>query len=101
MPFITELLLPKQDNQGRPFATKHYRAFQARLIRQFGRWTRKGHAAGAWQDPSGEVVTDAHWVYEVGHARRELRFWKAEKERLKAEFAQEEIWIIQYDGRRI
>jgi hypothetical protein len=30
-------------------------------------------------------------VYEVGHARRDLRFWQAEKERLKEEFAQEEI----------
>jgi hypothetical protein len=28
-------------------------------------------------------------------------FWKAEKERLKAEFDQEEIWIIQYEGRRV
>lgn len=101
MPFITQLLLPKRDNRGRPFGRHLYRAFHARLIRRFGGWTRKGQAEGAWLGPSGEIFTDEHWIYEVGHGRRDLRFWQAEKERLKAEFDQEEIWIIQYEGRRI
>lgn len=34
MPFITQLLLPKRDNRGRPFGHKLYRAFHARLIRR-------------------------------------------------------------------
>jgi hypothetical protein len=76
-------------------------AFHARMIRRFGGWTRKGQAQGAWLGPSGETFTDEHWVYEVGHTRRDLRFWQAEKERLKEEFEQEEIWILQYEGRRI
>ena len=101
MAFITQVLLPKRDNLGRPFGGALYRAFHARLIARFAGWTRKGQAEGAWLGPSGEVFTDAHWVYEVGHARRELRFWQAEKERLKTAFDQEEIWIIQYEGRRI
>jgi hypothetical protein len=101
MPFITQLLLPKRDNQGNPFALEQYRALHTRLIHRFGGWTRKGQAEGAWLSPSGEIFTDEHWVYEVGHARRDLRFWQAEKERLKVEFDQEEIWIIQYEGRRI
>jgi hypothetical protein len=33
--------------------------------------------------------------------RRDLRFWRAEKQQLKAEFEQEEIWIMQYEGRLI
>lgn len=69
--------------------------FHARLIRRFGGRTRKGQAEGAWLSPSGRVFTDEHWVYELGHARHDL------KERLKAEFDQEEIWIMQYEGRRI
>src|SRR3984893_6261421 len=101
MPFITQVLLPKRDNLGRPFDRHRYGAFHARLIRRFGGWTRKGQAEGAWLSPAGEVFTDQHWVYEVGHARRDLRFWEAEKERLKIEFDQEEIWMIQYEGRRI
>jgi len=40
-------------------------------------------------------------IVDVGHARRDLRFWEAEKERLKMEFDQQEIWIIHYEGRRI
>jgi hypothetical protein len=101
MPFITQLLLPKRDNQGHLFGREKYRALHARLIRRFGGWTCKGQAEGSWLSPSGEIFSDEHWVYEVGHARRDLRFWQAEKERLKSEFDQEEIWIIQYEGRRI
>ncbi len=101
MSFITQILLPKRDNLGRRFGRMHYGPFHARLIRRFGGWTRKGQAEGAWLSPSGTLFTDEHWVYEVGHDRRDLRFWQAEKERLKTEFDQEEIWIMQYEGRRI
>ncbi len=101
MPFITPVLLPKRDNLGRPFDQECYRAFPARMIQQFRGWTRKGQAEGAWLSPSGGLYTEAHWVYEIGHARRDLRFWQAEKERLKTEFDQEEIWIMQYEGRLI
>jgi hypothetical protein len=89
MPFITQVLLPKRDNLSRSFSRKRYRAFHARMLRKFGGWTRKGQAEGAWLSPSGKLYTEEHWIYEVGHARRDLRFWQAEKERLKEEFEQE------------
>ena len=76
-----------------------YRPFHQRTLRRFGGWTRKGQAEGAWLSPSGRLFSDEHWVYEIGHARADLRFWQAEKTRLMAEFDQEEIWIIQYEGR--
>lgn len=101
MAFITQVLLPKRDNLGRRFERELYAAFHARMIRKFGGWTRKGQAEGAWLSPSGKFFQEEHWVYEVGHDRRELRFWQEEKERLKADFNQEEIWIIQYEGRLI
>src|SRR5438874_17674 len=99
MPYITQILIPKRDNLGRPFSRAAYGPFHLRLIRRFGGWTRKGQAEGAWLSPSGAVMTDLHWIYEVGHSRRDLRFWENEKERLKLEFDQEEIWMIQYEGR--
>src|SRR5438067_6305127 len=101
MPFITQVLLPKHDNSGRPYGRERYGAFHARMLRRFGGWTRKGQAEGAWLNPSGILYTEEHWVYEVGHSRRHLGYWKAEKERLKEEFDQEEIWIMQYEGRVI
>jgi hypothetical protein len=101
MPFITQILLPKCDNLGQPFNQDSYRPFHARMIRRFGGWTRKGQAEGAWLSPSGRLYSEGHWVYEVGHSQRALRFWQAEKEQLKTEFDQEEIWITQYEGRRI
>lgn len=99
MPFVTQVLLPKRDNLGRPFGRGQYGAFHQRMIRRFGGWTRKGQAEGAWLSSGGKLCAEAHWVYEVGHSRRELRFWQAEKGRLKEEFGQEEIWIMQYEGR--
>jgi hypothetical protein len=101
MSFITRVLLPKRDNLGRRLDRKHYAAFHARMMERFGGWTRKGQAEGAWLSPAGELYTDEHWVYEIGHAHADLRFWQAEKERLKADFDQEDIWIRQYEGRRI
>ena len=101
MAFITQILLPKASNFGRPFERHHYAAFHKRMLRKFGGWTRKGHVEGAWLSPSGQLFSEGHWLYEVGHSRPELRFWQAEKERLKTEFDQEEIWIMQYQGRRI
>jgi hypothetical protein len=93
MPFITQVLLPKRDNSGRPFNRETYAAFHGRMIRTFGGWTRKGQAEGAWLSPSGQLFTERHWVYEIGHSHRDLRFWQAEKERLREEFDQESIWI--------
>jgi hypothetical protein len=93
--------LPKSDNLGQPFDEAHYDVFHARMIRKFGGWTRKGQVAGAWLSPSGRLFVEDHWLYEIGHSRRDLRFWQAEKERLKVEFDQEEIWIMQYEGQRI
>lgn len=101
MAFITQVLLPKCNNLGQPFRRDAYRPFHSRMIRRYGGWTRKGVAEGSWLSPSGMMFTEDHWVYEVGHAKRDLRYWQAEKERLKAEFDQEEIWIMQYEGRRI
>jgi len=40
-------------------------------------------------------------IVDVGHARRDLRFWEAAMERLETEFDEEETWIMQYEGRRI
>jgi len=101
MPFITQVLLPKRDTSGHLFERELYHAFHARMPQRFGGWTRKGQAQGAWLSPSGRLFTEEHWVYEIGHSRRDLRFWQVEKERLRAEFDQEVIWIIQYEGRHI
>jgi hypothetical protein len=101
MPFITQVLVPRRDNTGRLFRPQRYAGFHARMMRRFGGWTRKGQAEGAWLSPAGSLHTEEHWVYEIGHNRSDLVYWQAEKEQLKAEFDQEEIWIIQYEGRVI
>jgi len=71
------------------------------MRQRYRAWTRKGEAEGTWLSPSGILYCDQHWVYEIGHSHPDIRFWQAEKERLKIEFDQEEIWIMQFEGRRI
>jgi hypothetical protein len=101
MPCITQILLPKRSNLGQSYGQERYGAFHARMLRRFGGWTRKGQVEGAWLNPAGKLFIEEHWVYEIGHSSRDLRFWQAEKERLKEEFNQEDIWIMQYEGRLI
>src|SRR6266404_4143120 len=79
MPFITQVLLPKRGNLGQLFRRKRFAAFHARMIRKFGGWTRKGQAEGAWLSPSGLLFSEGHWIYEIGHSRPDLRFWREEK----------------------
>jgi hypothetical protein len=79
MPFITQVLIPKCDNSGRPFEKEVYLDFHTRMLQRFGGWTRKGQAEGAWLSPSGRLFTEEHWVYEIGHSRRDLRFGRKKK----------------------
>lgn len=101
MSFITQILLPRRDNLGRTFSRERYASFHKRMIRKFDGWTRKGRAEGAWLSLSGDLIAEEHWVYEIEHPRADARFWQREKERLKEEFGQEEIYIIQWEGRRL
>ena len=101
MPFVTQVFLPKQDNLGKAFPKELYLAFQQRMIQRYRGWTQKGQSEGAWLSPSGEFYADQHWVYEIGHQSRDVRFWRAEKDRVREQFDQEDIWIFQYEGRQI
>ena len=98
MPVITQVFLPMRDSLGRRFGAGRYEGFHARMMRRFTGWTRKGMAQGAWLSGAGEFCADEHWVHEIVHRGRHRRFWQAEKERLKVEFEQDEIWIIQFEG---
>src|ERR1700683_3269371 len=101
MTFITQILLPKCNNFGEPFDKSHYRRFHFRMVRRYDGWSRKGQVEGTWLSPSGTLYTETHWLYEIGHDRPDRRFWQREKRRLMIEFDQEDIWMIQFEGRRI
>jgi hypothetical protein len=101
MKYVAQILIPKKDNQGVRFSKSKYATFHARMMQRFRGWSRKGQVEGAWSGLSGRIIVDIHWVYEIEHARRQLSFWEEEKERLKEEFEQEEIRMMQYEGRRI
>jgi hypothetical protein len=101
MAFITQVLLPMFDNRGRRFPPASYQPFHERMVERFDGWTQKQKALGVWQSPGGIRYKDKHLVYEIAHKTRNLGFWRAEKERLKREFEQEEIWIVQLEIYRV
>ena len=101
MAFITQVLLPIFDNRGRRFPRALYRPFHQRMVERFDGWTQKHRAVGAWQSPTGVLYIDKHFVYEIAHKTRSLAYWRAEKARLKREFEQEEIWIVQFEVYRV
>jgi hypothetical protein len=37
------------------------------------------YADGLANERELSEVRHAHWVYEIGHSRRDLRFWQVEK----------------------
>lgn len=83
MPYITQILLPKRSNLGQSYGQERYGAFHARVLRRFGGWTRKGQVEGAWLNPAGKLFIEEHWVYEIGHLTRDLRFGKRRKNGLR------------------
>lgn len=59
-------LVPVADNDGAPFNTVDFAAFEDALIGAAGGWTFDGERLGAWKDPeSGIVYRDRTRAYQV------------------------------------
>lgn len=92
---LVQLLIPLQDEQGRPFPRAHYDNLARRLTDQFGGVTAytRAPATGLWEDESGERVRDQVIVYEVMVADLDRVWWAALRQQLEAQFAQDEVVI--------
>ena len=61
-----DLLLPVADNNGRPFSSEDFLAFEDLLIALAGGFTRRGEVTGTWRSPaSGQVFHDQTRAYAV------------------------------------
>lgn len=93
--FLTRVFVPRNDTTGKRFARRMFVQTEWALLLKFNGLTMWGDVRGHWISPSGRVDTDSHHLYEVAHRGREISWWRRFKRKLRREYRQEEVWIIQ------
>jgi hypothetical protein len=92
---LVQVLLPVYDNDGDPFGGDLFAAVRLALTEKFGGVTAyaRAPAKGLWKDEDGQVARDDVVVYEVMVDELDTGWWGAYRERLRQQFAQEELVI--------
>ena len=92
---LVQMLLPAQDEHGRPFPRESYDSLVATLTDRFGGVTAytRAPATGLWEAEPGRKVRDEVVVYEVMVEKIERDWWAGTRRRLEVAFAQQEIVI--------
>jgi hypothetical protein len=91
---LVELLLPLNDNGGRPFGPEKYAAVREHLIERFGGVTAftRSPAQGTTID-SGKTVHDEIVVFEVMTETLDASWWSRYRRQLEQEFRQDQIVV--------
>ena len=91
---LVELLLPLNDNAGRPFGPEKYAAVREHLIERFGGVTAftRSPAQGTTTD-RGKTVHDEIVVFEVMTETLDASWWSRYRHQLEQEFRQDEIVV--------
>jgi hypothetical protein len=94
MMHLVEILLPLNDNSGRPFRTEKYAEVREHLTERFGGLTAfsRSPAQGTTSD-GGKTVHDEIIVFEVVAETLDASWWKSYRLQLEREFRQDEIVV--------
>lgn len=89
---LIEILLPLNDNNGRPFDAAKYAAIRQQLIERFGGLTAftRSPAQGIATD-AGKTVHDDIVVFEVMTEELDVSWWRSYRRQLEREFRQDAI----------
>jgi hypothetical protein len=101
--YLVQLLLPIQDDEGRPFKRALFDNLAEELTARFGGLTAytRAPATGIWEEQPGHAVQDQVVVYEVMTEDLEPAWWAALRQRLEAELAQDELVVRAQEIRRL
>jgi hypothetical protein len=94
--YLIQILLPLQDNHGRPIAPRHFERFAGELSERFGGLTAyvQAPAEGLWKKKRGAKTShDQIVIYEVVAKRLDRRWWKQRRPALEKTFRQQQIMI--------
>lgn len=89
---LIEILLPLNDNSGRPFDAGKYAAIRQHLTERFGGLTAftRSPAQGTTTD-GGKTVHDDIVVFEVMTEKLDVSWWRNYRRQLEREFRQDAI----------
>jgi hypothetical protein len=92
--YLIQFLLPRQDNEGRPFARADFERVRAELTERFGGVTAflQSPASGVWKD-GGETTHDELVLFEVMTDALDRAWWKGYRAELERRFRQEAIVV--------
>jgi hypothetical protein len=101
--FLVQLLLPVRDESGNPFPREFFDTLARQLTERFGGVTAhtRAPASGLWEEPSGEKVRDDVVIYEVMAETLDAAWWATTRQRLEAQFKQQELVIRAHEIRRL
>jgi hypothetical protein len=91
---LVEILLPLNDNSGRPFAAEKYAAVRQHLTERFGGLTAftRSPAQGTTTG-GGKTVHDEIVVFEVMTETLDAGWWRDYRLQLERDFRQDEIVV--------
>ncbi|HZR18643.1 MAG TPA: hypothetical protein VFE51_15225 [Verrucomicrobiae bacterium] len=91
---LVQILLPLNDNKGKPLPRGHYRVIKTELANRFKGLTVYGRAPaeGIWK-PGKSTKIDEIVVYEVMVPRINRQWWRQYRSKLERLFRQQSIVI--------
>jgi hypothetical protein len=94
MKFLIQILLPVADNEGHALPDELFAALKAELTERFGGLTayNRSPAEGTWNQ-GNDISHDDIIIFEVMTMAIDRGWWRDLRQKLEAEFRQEEIVI--------
>jgi hypothetical protein len=91
---LVQLLLPLNDNAGRPLARELFIEVRNELVERFGGMTgyTRAPVRGLWQD-NDQTVHDDLVIYEVMVESLDAGWWRQYRARLEGRFEQSELVV--------
>jgi hypothetical protein len=92
---LIQLLLPLQDNQGKPFDRALFLQIRDELMKKFGGLTAysRAPAEGLWKPDAQPTNKEEIVVYEVMAESLDQAWWSDYRRRLEARLCQEQVVI--------
>ena len=92
--YLVEILLPMNDNSGRPFGAEKYAAVRGHLMDRFGGLTAFTRSPAQGAVAMGkQIVLDDIVVFEVMTEELDMQWWSIYRLHLETEFRQDDVVI--------
>jgi hypothetical protein len=93
--YLIHILLPLDDNEGRPHGRDLFRAVAGELTERFGGLTAhtRAPAEGLWKEDSSKTSKDEIVIYEVMADDLAEAWWRKYRRSLESRFRQEQVIV--------